>query len=174
MDACEARPSMMAVHRTPWPWKSLVAQAAGLRHHECERHRHMRIYLVATSHDRASWRSCNGLRWPNPKSEIQSPATQLGRGESPNPSPKIRVRSSAEGGGGGGGGGGSLEIVEIVSGARYQMKFKIPSPKSDLALSDRETPPKSRISKSEVQDVSRGTQSPPQSRISKSEVRHAP
>ena len=155
MDACDARPSMMAVHRTPWPWKSLVAQAAGLRHHECERHRLMRIYLVATSHDRASWRSCNGLRWPNPKSEIQSPATQLGRGESPNPSPKIRVRSSAEGGG-----GGSLEIVEIVSGARYLMSSKsqvrnptwplvivkhlrnpeFPNPKSKMSAEGRKVP----------------------------------
>ena len=73
--------------RTPWPWKSFVAQAAGLRHHECyecERYRHMRIYLVATSHDRASWSSCNGQLWPNPKSEIRESSHSAGARGEPN------------------------------------------------------------------------------------------
>ena len=54
------------------------------------------------------------------------------------------------------------------------MKSKIPSPKSDFALLVQKQVGKSRIRKSEVQDVSSESKLPLQSRIPKSKVRNAP
>ena len=89
------------------------------------------------------------------KSEIRNPESSHSAGARGGPSPKIRVRSSAEGGV-----GGSLEIVEIVSGARYLMSSKsqvrsptwplvivkhlrnpeFPNPKSKMSAEGRKVP----------------------------------
>ena len=115
---CDERQHVAAFHARSCP--KLAAS------HVARTTPHTRISLTASSRDRASQKSCNEHLGPSPKSEIRESTAipqeghkNKGKGS---PSPTVRVRAEVGGVEGGereGVGEGSLEIVEIVSGARY-------------------------------------------------------